>query len=104
MCRGCAASGGSRRTQPANRIHPGDHVTAGVRIASLADRGRSIGIGQEIEGFFQPGEIVGAHQDRCRPSVSRDRHPLVFTLDSVQDIAEVIPHLTQGLKTTMTQL
>jgi hypothetical protein len=65
-------------------IDAANDLTAAVGGVGLADVGKGIGITEDLEGLFQFGEVVRAHDDRGRASVTGDPDPIMLALDPVE--------------------
>ena len=90
---------GSSRTKAANGIHAANHITAGICGVGLSDVGECFGIAEDVEGLFELGEILGTDQHGSRMAVAGHDDPFVVVFHPVDHLAEVVPHIAQGVGT-----
>ena len=62
---------------------------------TLHDGFRSTSCGQEIDGLFERGEIVGRNEHGSGPTVTGDHHPIVGALHASDVLRETVLHLAQ---------
>lgn len=69
------------------------YVAGSGGLVALADVGQRLGIGEDVEGFLDFGQVVKVDQHDDRTTVLGGRHPLVVVPYAVDEVIEVFTDL-----------
>jgi hypothetical protein len=72
--------------QSAHRVNAANDLAANVGGIRFADVSQRRGIAEDRQGLLKFGEIRGAEQHCCLATVASNHDPIVFALDSIDDL------------------